>query len=53
MTNSNMLENKEEETPISKAEKPKRIGAAKGKFTIPENFDEMDKDIENMFEGYL
>lgn len=41
-------------TLIPQTEKPKkRIGVAKGKFTIPENFDEMDKEIEEMFEGYL
>ena len=27
-----------------------RIGAAKGKFTIPEDFDEWDKEIEGSFE---
>lgn len=30
----------------------KRIGAAAGKFTVPVNFDEMDKEIEEMFEDY-
>lgn len=63
-----MLENKGEEviyiaqngvkiaqlTLVPRTEKPKkRIGIAKGKFTIPENFDEMDKEIEEMFEDDL
>lgn len=62
-----MLETKEEDviyiarngvsvaqlTLIPKTSPSKRIGAAAGKFTVPENFDEMDKEIENMFEGYL
>ncbi len=61
------LENKEEDviyiaqngvrvaqlTLIPKMEKPKRIGAAAGKFTVPEDFNDMDKDIEGLFEGYL
>ncbi len=40
-------------TLIPKTNRPKRIGVAAGKFTVPENFDEMDKEIEEMFEGYL
>lgn len=36
-----------------RAEKSKRIGAAAGKFTVPEDFDDMDKDIEEIFEDYL
>ncbi len=62
-----MLENKEEDviyiaqngviaaqlTLIPKTEKQKRIGAAAGKFTVPEDFNDMDKDIEDLFEGYL
>ena len=62
-----MLETKEEDviyiarngvsvaqlTLIPKTSQSKRIGAAAGKFTVPENFDEMDKEIENLFEGYL
>ena len=27
-----------------------RIGAAKGKFAIPDDFDQWDKEIEDMFE---
>ncbi len=40
-------------TLIPKTEKQKRIGAAAGKFTVPEDFNDMDKDIEDLFEGYL
>ena len=28
----------------------KRIGVAKGKFTVPDSFDEWDKEVEEMFE---
>ena len=28
----------------------KRIGAAKGKFSIPDDFDTWDAEVENMFE---
>ena len=31
----------------------KRIGMAKGKFTIPKDFDKWDDEIEDMFEGEL
>lgn len=31
----------------------KRIGVAKGKFTVPEDFDKWDSDVADMFEGYL
>lgn len=62
-----ILENKEEDviyiaqngvkvaqlTLIPEPKKSKRIGVAKGKFTVPEDFDDMDKEIEEMFEGYL
>lgn len=41
-------------TLVPHTEKPKkRIGVAEGKFTVPKDFDEMDKDIEDIFEGYL
>lgn len=29
----------------------KRIGAAKGRFAIPDEFDEWDGEVEDMFEG--
>lgn len=29
----------------------KRIGAAKGRFVIPDEFDEWDGEVEHMFEG--
>ena len=29
----------------------KRIGAAKGKFVIPDEFDAWDGEVEDMFEG--
>lgn len=29
----------------------KRIGAAKGRFVIPDGFDEWDGEVEDMFEG--
>lgn len=62
-----MLENKEEDiiyivqngvrvaqlTSVPKKRSPNRIGIAAGKFTVPEDFDDMDKDIEELFEGYL
>lgn len=32
---------------------PKRLGITKGKFNVPENFDEMNKEIEEMFENHL
>lgn len=31
----------------------KRIGAAKGKFSVPEDFDRWDREIEDMFEEEL
>ena len=40
-------------TLIPEANSSKRIGAAAGKFTVPANFDDMDREIEDMFEGYL
>ncbi len=40
-------------TLIPKTEKQKRIGAAAGKFTVPEDFNDMNNDIEDLFEGYL
>lgn len=62
-----MLETKEEDviyiarngvgvaqlTLIPKTNSSERIGAAAGKFTVPENFDDMDKEVEDMFEEYL
>lgn len=62
-----MLENKEEDiiyiiqngvrvaqlTAVPKKMSSKRIGVAAGKFTVPEDFDDMDKDIEELFEDYL
>ena len=29
----------------------KRLGAAKGRFVIPDEFDEWDGEVEDMFEG--
>ena len=62
-----MLETKQEEviylarngtavaqiTLIPKKQKIKRIGVAEGKFTVPEMFDEWDKEIEEMFGGNI
>ncbi len=31
--------------------KPKRIGVAKGKFKVPDDFDKWDKDVAAMFGG--
>ena len=31
----------------------KRIGVAKGKFTVPDEFDEWDKEVEDMFGGTI
>ena len=31
----------------------KRIGVAKGKFTVPDDFDKWDQEIEDMFGGTL
>ena len=61
------LENKEEDVVVlARSGKPvaqltlipggqakKRIGVAKGKFTIPKDFDKWDDEIEDMFEGEL
>lgn len=61
----NMLETKQEEiiyltrngtavaqmTLIPKKTTQKRIGIAEGKFTVPDEFDEWDKEIEEMFGG--
>ena len=33
--------------------KGQRIGAAEGKFTVPDDFDMWDKEIEGTFEGAL
>ena len=30
---------------------PKRLGTAKGKFTIPDDFDHWDDEIADLFEG--
>lgn len=40
-------------TLIPKKEGIKRIGAAEGKFKVPEMFDEWDKDVEEMFGGEI
>ena len=64
-----ILENKEEDviyiaqdgvkvaqlTLLPKAGKARRIGAAKGKLPMPDDkaFDDMDKEIEDIFEGYV
>ena len=62
-----LLENKQEDViviarngkPVAKltlADKPKsgkRIGVAKGKFTIPRDFDKWDHEIEEMFGGEI
>ena len=31
--------------------KPKRIGAAKDKFSVPDDFDAWDREVEGLFEG--
>lgn len=38
-------------TLVPKVDVSKRIGIAKGKIKIPDNFDDMDEDIINMFYG--
>lgn len=40
-------------TLIPKKEGIKRIGAAEGKFKVPEMFDEWDKEVEEMFGGEI
>ena len=40
-------------TLIPKREKEKRIGAAAGKFTVPDEFDSWDTEVEEMFGGEL
>ena len=30
---------------------PKRLGTAKGKFSIPDDFDHWDEEIADLFEG--
>ena len=40
-------------TLIQKTPASKRIGAAEGKFKIPDDFDAWDKEIEEMFGGDL
>lgn len=63
----NLLETKQEEViylvrngmPVAQMtlvpQKPagKRIGAAEGKFTVPDEFDSWDKEIEKMFGGEI
>ena len=36
-----------------KSPEKSRLGVAKGKFTIPKDFDQWDSEIEEMFEGNL
>ncbi len=31
----------------------KRIGVAKGKFTVPDDFDKWDDEVAGLFEGYM
>ena len=40
-------------TLIQKTPASKRIGAAEGKFKVPDDFEEGDKEIEEMFGGDL
>ena len=40
-------------TLIPKSPAKKRIGVAKGKFSIPKNFDAWDQEVEDMFEEVL
>lgn len=40
-------------TLIPKKPVSKRIGAAEGKFKIPDEFDQWDKEVEDMFGGEL
>lgn len=40
-------------TLIPKTPASKRIGAAEGKFKVPDDFDAWDKEIEEMFGGDL
>ena len=40
-------------TLINKKPKNKRIGVAKGKFSVPDDFDKWDKEIEDMFGGEI
>ncbi len=40
-------------TLIQKTPASKRIGAAEGKFKVPDDFDAWDKEIEEMFGGDL
>lgn len=40
-------------TLIPKKPVSKRIGAAEGKFKIPDEFDQWDKEVEDMFGGKL
>ena len=51
MTQVNMLEAKTElYTPQKEAD---RIGAAEGKFKVPDEFDAWDKEVEEMFGGEI
>ncbi len=40
-------------TLIPKTDVGKRIGIAKGKFTVPDDFDEWDDEVSDMFEESL
>ena len=40
-------------TLIPKNTGKKRIGVAEGKFKVPEAFDELDKEVEEMFGGEI
>ena len=38
---------------VLRPQKFQRIGVAKGKFVVPDDFDLWDKEIEEMFDGTL
>ena len=40
-------------TAVDLSANTKRIGAAKGKFSIPDDFDAWDAEVEDMFEGVV
>ena len=40
-------------TLIDPSRKTKRIGAAEGRFTIPDNFDAWDDEIEELFDARI
>ena len=43
----------QEETQAESEKRSQRIGVAKGKFTVPDDFDKWDADIASIFEGYF